>query len=253
MNFIQEFRELVKNILVWIYFLLAFSAFFFIFGIKKIALFGINLFLPFPSVHSISASVFETIQRDLLPNGVQLIVTEPLGAFLAQVMISVWLALIATFPIFLYKILKYLLPALFEHERRAILKILVPSSVLFAGGCLFGYFILIPPTFKILYSYTFSLNITPFFAVNSFIYLVLGLMALGGVIFLLPVFMYLLTRFGVVRADFWKKNWRYAILVFLIFSAIITPDGTGITMLILSFPLTGLYFLGSLISQTPKS
>jgi sec-independent protein translocase protein TatC len=70
-----------------------------------------------------------------------------------------------------------------------------------------------------------------------------------GIMFLLPVFMVFLSFLGIVKPCFWKNNWRYALLIFLIFSAIITPDGTGITMIMLSAPLAGLYFLGTIVTM----
>ena len=249
MSFFQEFREFGKSILPWLYFFLAFSVFFFVLGLKEIEIFGKNLLLPLPTINSFSAQFFERIQQDLVPNGVQLIVTNPLSAFLAQVLVSLLMAFICTFPLFLYKMISYLSPALFEHEKKAVLKVLIPSTFLFVSGCLFAYFILIPLTFKILYLYTGAMGVIPFFSVNEFVTLVLGFIIAVGIMFLLPVFMALLSYSRIVEADTWKKNWRYSILIFLMFSAIITPDGSGMTMLLLSLPLAGLYFLGWFISS----
>jgi sec-independent protein translocase protein TatC len=58
-----------------------------------------------------------------------------------------------------------------------------------------------------------------------------------------------LSSLGLVDSDFWKKNWKYAFFIILVFSAIITPDGTGITMTMLTLPLIGLYSLGAMISK----
>ena len=89
----------------------------------------------------------------------------------------------------------------------------------------------------------------PFFAIGEFVYSVLGLMLAVGIMFLLPIFMSILSWVGLIEAGFWKNNWKYAFLVFLIFSAIITPDGTGITMAILAIPLVGLYGIGIVASK----
>jgi len=255
MSFFKEFKEFIKSILSWVYLLLGFSFFFFAFGLKEIEILGKNLILPLPTLYSFSSQIFRKIQQDLLPNGVQLIVTNPLSAFLAQVLVSLLLAFIITSPFFLYKTMKYLLPALFEKEKKAIIRVLFPSFFLFFLGCLFAYFLLIPSTFKALYPFAVIIGAIPLFSVNEFISLVFGLMFVSGIIFLLPVFMVLLNSLGIVSPDFWKNNWRYAFLIFLIFSAIITPDGTGITMVMLSAPLIGLYFTGALITRqkNPKS
>ena len=246
---LKEFKEFWKTILSWLYFLLAFSVFFFAFGLKEIEVLGRNFLFPLPTLQSFSSQFFALIQRDLLPTGVQLIVTNPLSAFSAQIIISLSLAFFFTSPLFLYKVIRYLSPALYQNEKKAVFKTLIPSIVLFIIGCLFAYFLLIPPTFKILYSYTGAIGALPFFSVSEFIALVFGFTLAVGMMFLLPIFMVLLTNLGLIEANFWKNNWRYAILFFLIFSAIITPDGSGVTMILLSLPLSGLYFLGYLGSN----
>ena len=252
MSFFKEFKEFIKSILSWVCLLLGFSFFFFIFGLKEIEILGKNIFLPLPTLYSFSSQIFKKIQQDLLPSNVQLIVTNPLSAFLAQVLISLLMAFIITSPFFLYKTMKYLLPALFEKEKKAVMRILFPSFLLFFLGCLFAYFLLIPSTFKALYPFATIIGAIPFFSVNEFISLVFGMIVVSGIIFLLPVFMKLSNSLGIVSPDFWKNNWRYALLIFLIFSAIITPDGTGITMLMLSAPLTGLYFVGTVLTRKKK-
>ena len=253
MNFfnelLNELKEFIKSILSWIYLLFAFAFFFFLFGLKEVELFGRNLFLPLPTLHSFSAQFFGKIQTDLLPAGVQLIVTNPLSAFSAQIITSLLLGFVLTFPFFLYKTMRYLYPALLGKEKKIILRILTPSVILFFAGSLFAYFFLIPSTFRILYSYTAVIGAIPFFSVQEFITLVFGMVIVGGIISLLPVFMVLLSFSGVIEPDFWKNNWRYAFLIFLIFSAIITPDGTGITMAMLTAPLAGFYFLGIIITM----
>lgn len=249
MGLIEEIKEFVKGILSWIYVFVGFLFFFFSFGLKEIEILGKSLWFPLPTAHSFSSQFFKLIQERLLPSGVQLIVTNPLSAFLAQIMASLLLSFVLTLPFLLYKIMKYLLPALFKKEKKIILLILFPVILLFFTGCLFSYFFLIPVTFKILYSFATNIEAIPFFSVNEFVSLVFGLTLAVGVMFLLPVFMSLLNLLGVTNLSFWKKNWKYAFLIFLIFSAIITPDGTGITMIMLFVPLMGLYLLGMIIKR----
>jgi len=180
----------------------------------------------------------------LVPAGVEIVVLNPWAAFLAQLKISLFLGFVIGLPFFLYRMIKYLSPAFSLTEKKKSVKITAPSFFLFLAGSLFAYLFLIPITLEVLYVFPVTMGVTPFFAIGEFILFVLGLMMVTGIVFLLPVFMSLLTSLGIVEKDFWKSNWRYAILVFLIFSAIITPDGSGLTMIIMSLPLCCLYFLG---------
>ncbi len=248
MAFFEELIELRKFILSSLIVFLFFSFFFFFLGTGQIELFGQTFYFLSPTAQSFSVQFLEMMRQDLLTPKIQLIVTNPLNAFLAQITVSLFLAFIFSLPFFLFQMIKYLNPTFYSHERRGVLKALVPSLFLFFLGCLFAYFLLIPLSFRLLYSFAERMDALTFFNINEFVTLVMGMMAATGIIFLLPVFMVLLSRLGIIKKGFWKENWRYAILIFLIFSAIITPDGSGLTMLILSVPMAGLYFFGCLLS-----
>ncbi len=249
MTLIEELKIFVKNILHWIYYFVGFSFFFFLFGLKKVAIFGKNYFLPLPTENSFSVQVFNKIRHDLLPPGVQLVVTNPISAFVSQILVSILLGFLFTLPFFIYKFILYLQPALLPHEKKAVLWSLLPFVFLFFSGSMFSYFFLIPATFKVLYPYATIIGAVPFFSIDEFVYYVFSLMIAVGMMFLLPLFMILLSFVGIIKADFWRRNWRYALLFFLILSAIITPDGTGITMVMLFLPLVALYFAGYVFSS----
>lgn len=236
MGILDELKVFLKSILSAVFLFLGVSFFFFI----------------FPLGNSITLQVFRKIQYDLLPPAVKLIVTNPLNAFVSEIELSMLLAFIILFPFFLYKIIKYLIPALFPHEKKLLLQSLIPSSLLFFAGCFFSYHYIIPITFKMLYPYAINLGVMPFFSLTEFTSSVFSLMVITGIMFLLPIFMTLLSFLSIVKPQFWKNHLRHALLFFLIFTAIITPDGTGITMLFLFFPLTLLYLLGCLLTQKLK-
>lgn len=212
-------------------------------------LMGKTLVLPLPVSASFATQLFNYMTTDLIPEGVTLIVTNPLTAFIAQIKIALLLAFIFTLPFLLYRLIQYFSPALYMKEKVSVLKVALPSALLFTLGVAFSYLVLIPPTFTLLYAYTDNISAVPFFTVNEFIGIVLALVFATGIMFLLPVSMVLLSRLGLVPPNFWRAQWRYALLFFLIVSAIITPDGSGVTMTLLSIPMAGLYGVGLVISQ----
>jgi sec-independent protein translocase protein TatC len=79
---------------------------------------------------------------------------------------------------------------------------------------------------------------------DDFISFVLLFMLAFGLAFELPVLMYGLTALGIISSEFWKKNWRFAAIAIFVFGAIITPDGSGITMFLVALPMLALYVLG---------
>jgi len=212
--------------------------------VKKIVIFGQELFIPILSENSLTVQVFNKIGTDLLPSDVKLLATNPLSAFVAQILLSMLLSFLLTTPFFIYKIILYLRPALFPYERRAVLLSVLPLTLLFLCGAAYSYFFLIPVTFRLLYPFTTNIGAVAYFSVSEFIHYVFGLIVSVGLMFLLPVFMVLLSWLGIIRPRFWKNKWRGALLLFLIGSAIITPDGTGVTMTMLFLPLMTLYLTG---------
>jgi sec-independent protein translocase protein TatC len=248
MELFKELEELKKVILSVLLIFVILTFVFFLVGLREVNFLGKDIIIPYPQLNSFSAEIFNKMQKDLVPPGVELIVTGPLSAFSAQAFISMCLSLMVGSPYFLYKIISYLTPVLSGEEKRKIAKVWFPSLFLFLGGCAFAYIFLIPLTLDVLYKYPAILGANSFLNIGEFVFFSMGIMIVVGLIFLLPAFMILLSSLGLIKKNFWKKNWRYAMIIFLIFSAVITPDGSGLTMILLSVPLSGLYFLGYALS-----
>jgi sec-independent protein translocase protein TatC len=100
-----------------------------------------------------------------------------------------------------------------------------------------------------LYKYGQAIGVETFFNVNDFISFVLQFFLGFGIAFELPMIMYAFTLTGMIDVNFWKKNFRYAIIILVVFGAIITPDGSGVTMWFIAGPMIGLYLLGIVFIQ----
>jgi sec-independent protein translocase protein TatC len=115
---------------------------------------------------------------------------------------------------------------------------------LFLFGLVFSYVLVIPFTLNFLYSYGESIGAETFLTVNDFITFVLQFILGFGIAFQLPIIMYVLSLSGLTDSKFWQKNFRYAIIIITIFGAVITPDGSGITMWFVALPMIALYAFG---------
>ena len=125
-----------------------------------------------------------------------------------------------------------------------ILKIILPIFLLFIFGVVFSYILVIPFTLNFLYKYGESIGAETFLTVNDFITFVLQFVLGFGIAFQLPVIMYALSLSGLTDSRFWQKNFRYAIIIITIFGAVITPDGSGVTMWFVALPMIALYAVG---------
>jgi len=124
-----------------------------------------------------------------------------------------------------------------------------PAVGLFAIGCLFSYFVIIPYTLGFLYKYGESIGVSTFFNVSEFIPFVMQLLIAFGFSYQFPLTMWAITLVNIVEPKFWRNNLRYIIIILVIFSALVTPDGSGITMWFVAGPMLLLYLLGMLFIE----
>jgi sec-independent protein translocase protein TatC len=201
---------------------------------------------PWPSpFYNITAQVFRAMEAYLLPHDVMLLNVGIADSIVAQMEIGLLLALVVGMPWIVHEVAAFLMPALRKNERTLLREVGIPASVLFAVGFAAGLFVLTPFTYRLLFLYVAAMGLAPVLGVQSFITFTLLYSLAFGVVFELPVFLYALTRLGVVRASEWRKHWRGAILGSLVFGMIVTPDNSGITMLLIALPMFALYLGGA--------
>jgi len=122
--------------------------------------------------------------------------------------------------------------------------VLVPftiiSTLCFIGGAAFGYFVVFPPAFHFLLSYTSDfLEAMP--GVDEYFSLALRMFLAFGFIFELPVFMVFFGKIGVVNKPFLVQNRKYAVLIAFVVAAILTPTPDVVNQLLMAVPLILLY------------
>jgi len=201
---------------------------------------------PWPSpFENVTAQVFRALVPFELPHGVTLLNVGVGDSIVAQMEIGLLLALVVGMPWLVHEAAAFLMPALRSNERALIRSVGIPASGLFAVGFLAGLFVLTPFTYRLLFLYVAAMGLAPVLGVQSFVTFTLLYSLAFGVVFELPVFLYALTRLGLVRASAWRQHWRGAILGSLVFGMIVTPDNSGITMCLIALPMFGLYLGGA--------
>jgi sec-independent protein translocase protein TatC len=218
--------------------------------IQKMTIFGVSVPVPVFGAPTLATQAFLAAKTSLIPEGIAVVALGPVSSFLAPVMMAFLLALLITFPFGVYSAVSFLRPALRPHERQILSRTVIPALMLFYLGCALSYFLIIPQTFAILYSFADPMGVAPLFALDDFILSVFALTVSIGFAFLLPVVMVFLSRIGLVPGAFWTRHFRGALLGMLIFSAIVTPDGSGVTMAFLLAPLLTLYGIGAFLARS---
>lgn len=201
---------------------------------------------PWPSpFNNVTAQLFRVLVGYWLPPGVQVINVSVGDAVMVQLEIGLLLTLILGMPWIVHEVGAFLVPALRKNERQLIRQIGIPATALFAVGTALGIVWLTPLTYRLLFLYVAAMGLLPTIGAVQFATFGLLYSLAFGVVFELPVFIYALSRLGVVPAAAWRKHWRAAVLGSLFFGMIVTPDNSGITMLLIAIPMIGLYLGGA--------
>ncbi len=220
------------------------------FHVTPVEIGELTLFFPTPNpLDNIAAQITNYLKVQLVPDQVQLIQTAPGQAFFAQVYIAALVGIVVGMPVIVKELTAFIKPALKEREINVSKSILLPAIGLFITGCLFSYFLVIPYILEFLYRYGESAGLLTFLNIMDFIAFVLQFLLAFGLSFQLPLVMYAATVSGLTDGNFWRKNIRYAIVIIVIFGAIITPDGSGVTMWFIAGPMIGLYLAGMIFIE----
>ena len=246
----QHLEELRKRLLRIVLIIGIITAFILTFHAEPIQVGQYTLYYPTPEpLNNIAAQITNHMKVNLVPEDVQLIQTAPGQAFFAQVYIAALVGIMVGMPVIIKELVGFIKPALKENEINVSRSISIPALGLFIGGCLFSYNLVIPYILEFLYRYGESAGLVTFLNIIDFVTFVLQFLLAFGFSFQLPLVMYAISASGMVDSDFWRKNIRYAIVIIVIFGAIITPDGSGVTMWFIAGPMIALYTAGMVIIE----
>lgn len=244
---IEELRGRVLRVALCIIIITVFAM---TFDLRPTEAAGLPLAYPFPDpIHNISTRLTFYMQGSLLPEGVSLIQTAPGQAFFAQVYVSALIGLTASIPLIVREISAFIAPAISSKTKIGLVNVFLPAVGLFAAGIAFAYLLVIPYALDFLYEYGEALNVATFLTINDFISFVMQFFLGFGVAFQLPILMYGISLTDAVSPRFWRDNFRYAAIILVVLGAIITPDGSGVTMWFVAGPMIALYLAGMLVVE----
>ena len=170
------------------------------------------------------------------------------GQFSAHVWTSVTAGFIIAFPYILNEMWKFVSPGLKANERSSAKGFILIASLLFFIGVLFGYYVVTPLSINFLGTYQVSGEVHNDFDLSSYISLVRASVIASGLIFELPILIYILTKVGVVSPEILKKYRKISLVIVLILSAIITQPDIA-SQVIVSVPIIVLYEISIYISK----
>ncbi len=254
MTFWEHIDELRRRLKVVILVIIVLWVLFMTFRFEWISVGPISLPLLYPAFAAdqvpVANQFFLIILDYLKPSYVQETALAPWDGVLVQIKIAMFLAFVVGFPVIAYEFGGFISPALKPSEKRLVMRMTVPVVLLFFSGVLLDYFLLLPWTINFLYTAQTNMGIKLYLLpIDSFVSFVTIHLIAFGLAFQLPVVMYSLSAVGIIKAEFWKKYWRYVTVAVFVIAAIITPDPSGVTMLVVGTIMMALYGVGYLASK----
>ncbi|MFO7977723.1 MAG: twin-arginine translocase subunit TatC [Bacteroidales bacterium] len=173
-------------------------------------------------------------------NPVQIINIDMAGQFTTHVITSLIAGLIVAVPYVIWELWRFIKPGLEPNEQANSRGAVLITSGLFLTGVLFSYYLIVPLTINFLGSYQVSNMVTNQIALRSYITTITTLTLAVGIVFELPVFVYFLSRVGILTPEVMRKNRRLAFVLIIALSALITPPDV-FSQIMVGLPLFVLY------------
>jgi sec-independent protein translocase protein TatC len=209
---------------------------------KRLIVCFIAVGVGFVLSYGFKEKLFQILTRPLIrvmQTGDKLIFTGLPEAFFTYLKVAFLSGIILAAPVIFYEFWMFVAPGLYDKEKRLMVPVVVLSTVFFVGGAFFGYFIVFPYGFKFFLGFASEI-IRPLPSMREYLGFASKLLLAFGVVFELPLIITFLAKLGMVSVSFLKKNRKYALLLFFIGAAILTPPDV-VTQIMMALPLILLY------------
>lgn len=208
---------------------------------RRLYVVGATIMVFFVVAFSYSGMLIEWFKE---PFEDDLIFYAPAEALLASIKIAFLAAIIMSMPMILYQFWKFIEPALLKKEQRWAVPLFFLGLGFFLLGLAFCNQIILPLVIDFFVAFGMDRDITPELAVGMYVDFNVKFLLAFGFAFEIPLVLSLLARAGIVQAPMLVQYRKHAAMVALIVSAVVTPDATMFTMLLMAVPLIVLYEIG---------
>jgi len=169
----------------------------------------------------------------------KLIFTGLPEAFFTYLKVSLLSGIVVATPVLFYEFWMFVSPGLYRTEKKYLIPVVLLSIFFFVLGASFGYFIVFPYGFRFFLSFaTDTIYAMP--SMKEYLSFASKMLLAFGFVFELPLVLTFMARMGMVSVDFLKKNRKYALLIFFVGAALITPPDV-VTQIMMALPLMVLY------------
>lgn len=182
-----------------------------------------------------------------MPQGATMIATDVASPFFTPIKLTIMVSVILSAPVILYQVWAFIAPALYKHERRLVVPLLVSSTLLFYIGMAFAYFVVFPLAFGFL-THTAPVGVVVSTDIASYLSFVMALFMAFGVAFEVPVAIVLLCWVGVTTPDDLRKKRPYILVGAFVVGMLLTPPDV-FSQTLLAIPMYCLFEVGVFFSR----
>jgi len=203
--------------------------------------------IGFVAAYFFKEQLFEILTAPLVTamaksGNAKLIFTGLPEAFFTYLKVALLAGIILATPVLFYEFWMFVSPGLYREEKKYILPIIMLSVMFFIAGASFGYFVVFPYGFQFFLGFTTE-TIQAMPSMKEYLSFASKMLLAFGFVFELPLVLTFLSRMGLVTPAFLKQNRKYALLLFFVGAAIITPPDV-VTQIMMAMPLIILYEVG---------
>jgi sec-independent protein translocase protein TatC len=203
---------------------------------------GVGILISFTFINRIYSFLMAPTMRQL-PPGSRLIYTEPGEAFSLYIQLSMIVGSILASPFIMYQVWMFIAPGLYQNEKRLAIPFVLLSTLGLVGGAVFNHYVMFPWMMSFFASFnTRDLLFMP--KLDSVFALYTKFLLAMAAVFQMPTLVYFLAKMQLITARFLVQQFKYAVLLTFIISAVITPTGDPVTQIVFAAPMIGLYGLG---------
>ncbi|UCD90716.1 MAG: twin-arginine translocase subunit TatC [Desulfobacterales bacterium] len=209
---------------------------------KRLVVCFIAVGIGFVLSYGFKEKLFTILTKPLISvmeTGDKIIFTGLPEAFFTYLKVAFLSGIILAAPVIFYQFWMFVAPGLYQKEKKLLVPIVTLSTLFFIGGALFGYFIVFPWGFKFFLGFA-SETIKALPSMREYLSFSAKLLLAFGLVFELPLIVTFLAKLGLVSVEFLKKNRKYALLLFFVGAAILTPPDV-VTQIMMALPLMVLY------------
>ena len=175
---------------------------------------------------------------------------EMAAQFFVHLQAAFGAALILAFPYLIWEIWRFIAPALYEKEKKAVGGAFLMATGFFYLGVVVGYILVLPACVQFFMNYSVSSQVTNAITIGSYMSMFTSTVLLVGLAFEFPTVIWALSRLGILDRKQLRGGRRYALVAVLVLAALVTP-ADPLSMLIVAAPLYLMYEIS--ILMCPRS